>query len=386
MTTIDFKETPLSVKSLSNLSEWDDQVKDLLIANCVSARKEDTTSISTETLVKVAGEKVKQIEAKSKRRAEIESIAVATRSVTERDELKNMLSDKVMTEALSAARKTLCMAEEKQNVENQRLKEIEVGIKGMVDKDLWETFKESREQHVDDRMAQVLGGIKAIKERLIIAPGAVMNAINDELLPFRAYWTVNRERALVKVWDVNGVWKKSKDMAGLLKTKEGMVTDNDAKKTVMRGIKAAPGDGNVTEKIQDIIDSGSDIAITWKEYRTAVIKALEDKTVRDGLESAKGIEEEDASSSFNATGGTEAMVKSQVFKTAVDVAVEDRLKNLHLGGPFQHQQPIALHASGSSIQGGQQQPHVQGHGQQGTGQQQQIIYVPVQQGQQHQQQ
>ena len=81
------------------------------------------------------------------------------------------------------------------------------------------------------------------------------------------------------------------------------------------------------------------------------------------------------------------MDKNQAFKAALDKAVEDKLKSLNLGGNQQQQQPIALHASGSSSLGGQQ-TQVQNQGQQVAGHpQSQIIYVyPAGQQAGHQQQ
>ena len=53
--TIDFKTKPLSVvKTLGNLSEWKNQINDMLIANCVASKNNAT--ISTETQVKETSE------------------------------------------------------------------------------------------------------------------------------------------------------------------------------------------------------------------------------------------------------------------------------------------------------------------------------------------
>ena len=51
-----FRIKPLSeVKTLGNLSEWKNQINDMLIANCVASKKNNAT-ISTETQVKETSE------------------------------------------------------------------------------------------------------------------------------------------------------------------------------------------------------------------------------------------------------------------------------------------------------------------------------------------
>ena len=351
-------------------------MEDTIVANSVLKRAETTKS--TEAQIKAASDSILKIETDIKSRQDIEIVLATLRSAEDKAKLALLRPMKVLNESLKMAKETLNTVENKQIDEHKRLRAVEEWVKATVDDTLWNVFRDTRTAHKDDRHDQVVKGIDAIKKRLIVAPVSVMNAISEGLTPLKEKWAVTKQLAMKKMLAINAVERRSRETATLLGTNEGIVTDNDAKQTAMRGIKSVPGEGNVSQKVQDLLDAGNDSAVTWDAFFKSVMKLLEDTSVRDELEGKKEIEEEGKTYSFVATGGgAGAMVQSVAFQAAVKDAVDEQMKSLTLGGSHQQPQATALHASGGPQQGGQYQPQAPS--------QPQFIFVPPQWSQQHQQ-
>ena len=219
-------------------------------------------------------------------------------------------------------------------------------------------------------------GFAAIKKRLIIAPRAVLQAIKDKLKLESEDWKVTRKGALDRVYRIDAMFDESEEMGKLLGMPECAVTDSEAIETLRGGVKAMEGSGNVTEKMQDMLDSDDgDTPKTWKEFSNMMKKVLETKTVRDQFDGEKPISDRDTSA-FNAVVAGSSVVKSETLKAVVKEVLDDRMKAMSLALP--HQQPVAFHANSGQQQQYNQQTQSQANGQ--------IGYVPWQGGPQQQQQ
>jgi hypothetical protein len=350
---IDFKEEKLSVDTIANASKWWEQARDEFVQ--VGLSQQLSVGPSLEERVRTAQVKVDTIEKKEAKREKIEEVPMEDRTKEQKDELKIMTSLKMLTDASTAAKNSLRDVEKKLEDSNRKNRAVSGFVRETVDEPLWRVFKEARELYIDDMNKQVIEGIKAIKTRLLIAPNVVLAAHKNKVTKFTTTYAVTIRGALAKLDEIDAIYTDGKELEKFLGKDSGSLTDDEAISAVRQGIKYKHGDNNVTQAIQDVLDSVDDEKKTWKEFCSELRKKMESSTVRSLLDNEKGIEDDDTASTFKAAATGPA--DSRAFAAAVDAAVDKKFKT------WQGQQPTfpgtAFNAFGSQTgvpwQGFQQQ-------------------------------
>jgi hypothetical protein len=89
-------------------------------------------------------------------------------------------------------------------------------------------------------------------------------------------------------------------MGKILGMPERAVTDAEAIMALRGGVQQREGAGNVTARVQDLLDDGAKAGVMWEPFSNGVRKELEKRVVQDQIFSDKEVEEEDTASSFKA--------------------------------------------------------------------------------------
>jgi hypothetical protein len=131
---------------------------------------------TTEIRLKAARTKQENVEVKILARETIEAITVTERSEEQKNVLKAMQSSKLLNEESASIGLAVRDLEKRQIEEKKACAEMDSWIELRVTLSLWELYKGQREKHLEDRIKQVLEGIKEIKQRMIVAPEIVMDS------------------------------------------------------------------------------------------------------------------------------------------------------------------------------------------------------------------
>jgi hypothetical protein len=358
---IDFKEEHLSVDTIVNASKWNEQLGDEFVHVGLSQQLSD--GLSLEERVKTAQVKVDATESREAKRDKIEEIPAKDRTDGQREQLKAMSSLKTLTDASTAAKSSLRDLEKKLEDSNRKNRAVSGFVHETVDESLWRVFKEARETYANDMHKQIVEGIKAIKLRLLISPNVVLAAHKNKVTQYTAMYAVTIRGALAKLDQIDALYNDGKELEKFLQKDSGSLTEDEAISAVRQGIKYKHGENNVTQAIQDVLDSADDTKRTWKEFCGVLRNKLESSAVRSMLDDTKGTEDDDKTFAYKAT--STGLDTSKAFTAAVDKAVDKRLKTL------QSQQPTfpgtASHTfglqTGAPWQGSQQNPFASNAGQ-----------------------
>ena len=312
MERIDFKITPMSVDTVEQLGQFTDQLNDAMVNAGIPAKMREGPSV--EEQVTIARRKVEVADAKVARREAIEDIQTALRTQEQKDALKSMLSAKVLTEAATSAGQALSELEKKETENNRKCKEVNVFVNERVSDPLWRLYKEARDANEEDKLKGVHDGIKALKERLRIAPNSVMSNFKSKVAVLGTTFAVTRPGALSKLDSIDRLKRESEDMAKLLGAEPGSaVSDAEAIAALRGGVKHKVGEGCVQSSVQEELDSvDRGIITTWKELSDKVRKLLESSVVRDRLDSDKKEEDGDqANYAFSAAPAQQLQQQQQ---------------------------------------------------------------------------
>lgn len=320
------------METIEMASQWWEQLHDEYVQ--AGLRRELSDGPSLEEQVKTALGKVEAAESKVERREKIEGISPKDRNDEQNLQLKGMASLKTLTEAATSSKTTLRDLEKKLEDSNRKNKEIVTWVHVTVSEPLWRVFRITRQEHDNNVQKQVIMGIRAIKDRMQIAPNAVLAAHKAKISEFTKSYAVTIPGALQKLNNVDAIFTTGKELEKFLGKTSGSLTDDEAITAMIQGIKYKQGEGNVTQSIQDVLDLAGETKKTWKVFCSELRKMLETANLRMMLDTDKKIEEEGEFSSFN-TMAIGSIRSNKAFAAAVDEAAETKLRNWQIGNQQQ---------------------------------------------------